>query len=396
MSKRSRQRKWRQVESQDRREQAALQQAMRNNEYNVTIGDLISQRMTSGVIPTIPAQVIQRQSQLPLVGQQWPTDWPECPASCDIEEWKRALENKDHYLLQVMEDKNAKPWFQYPRYTYQYSEFVYITPEMAQQLLDHNPINRKVKAPHVEGLKRDIQNHRWLQTHESIAVNKLGNMHDGQHRAVAIIKADAGWPFYVTWNVPPEAIYATDSGDKRPINEKLGFLFPELKMTSKTAAICRSMMWGLSNRGLRYTESELAAFMIKHKDVISWVSTSLRAYRADLQAVAGKALLWWGEEVIGPFVERMHTVQFKGEGDPAKTLYLWLQNAKQQGRRTSYVSSVIYYKKALAAIHAHAANREARRITAKEQDVFEWLPGWEVPENAPCKGQVFIHKNESP
>ena len=154
-------------------------------------------------------------------------------------------------------------------------------------------------------------------------------------------------------------------------------------------------MWGLSNRGIRYTESEIASFMFKHKRVINWTMGKMRAYRSDLQAVIAKGMLWWGEAVVGPFVERMRTVQFVGDGDPAKALYLWLQNAKQQGRRTSYVSPVIYYKKALAAIHAHAQKRDAKRITSKEQDIFEWLPGWNVPEDALCGGEVFIHADEN-
>jgi len=405
MSKKSRQRKYRRIDSQRRKdEQVALQQDAGAGEMTEnTIGDLINRltmkKMGNGTAP--PTLAVMPTSNLPLAIAPsvppvvHPAHWPACPSSCDADEWRRAMENHDYYLDCAAKEGNVKPWFQYPRLGHQYSEFVYITPEMAQRLLDFNPLNRKIKMTHVEGLKRDIQNHRWLQTHESIAINKLGNMHDGQHRAVAVIKAGSGWPFYCTWNVPPEGIYATDSGDKRGINEKLGFLFPELKMTQKTAAVCRSMMWGLSNRGIRYTESEVAAFMFKHKRVINWTLDHMKAYRADLQAVVGKSLLWWGEEVCGPFIERLRTVQFCGDGDPAKALYLWLQNAKQQGRRTAYVSPVIYYKKALAAIHAHAAKRDAKRITAKEQDIFEWLPGWNVPENALCKGKVFIHSDEN-
>jgi hypothetical protein len=257
-------------------------------------------------------------------------------------------------------------------------------------LLAHMPINRKKITPHVEKLRRDIINHRWLQTHESICVNKLGNMQDGQHRADAIIKAEMGWPIYVTWNVPPSGIYATDSGNKRPVNEKLQFLFPELKVTSKTAAICRSMMAGLDNRGVNYTESELATFMFTHSRVVNWISVNLPSYRADLLAVMAKALLWWGEAKISPFVERLRTIQFTGDGDPAKALYIWLQNAKQQGKRTAYVSPILFYKKTLAAINAHIIGKDSYRLNAKENDVFEWLLEWKVPADAPCGGKVFI------
>lgn len=405
MSKRSKQRKWRRLEGQRRREQLALQQDEAGGEITgSTIGDMINRLVVKKMVaaplvtPVPAAAIIAAQANLPAVSatvQVTPDHWPACPSSCNADEWRRAMENHDFYQACAAKEDNAKPWFQYPRFTYQYSEFVYITPEMARLLLDFNPVNRKIKVSHVEGLKRDILNHRWLQTHESIAVNLLGNMHDGQHRAEAIIKADKGWPFYVTWNVPPEALYATDSGDKRGINEKLSLLFPELKITQKTAAVCRSMMSGLLNRGVRYTESEVAAFMFKHQRVVNWTMQGMKAYRADLQAVVGKAVLWWGEGVIGPFVERLKSVQFTGDGDPAKALYLWLQTAKKQGRRTAYVSPIIYYKKALAAVHAHAAKRDTKRITSKEQDIFEWLPGWDVSEDAPCGGNVFIHSDEN-
>lgn len=391
--------KW-QLMNGGRRPQAALQNQLQGgvNSTLPTLGELINQGLSkklegsplAALTKTLPTV------QTPTTPVVTPAHWPECPESCDKGEWQRAMENHDYYMQCAAKDNNAKPWFQYPRFTYQYSEFVYITPDMAKILLEFNPLNRKIKLVHVDGLRRDIQNNNWLQTHESIAINKRGNMHDGQHRAVAIVKAEKGWPFYVTWNVPPEAIYATDSGDKRPINEKLGLLFPDLKINHKSAALCRSMMWGLSNRNIRYTESEIAQFMIKYEQIINWTLRIMRAYRSDLQAVVAKSMLWWGEEVIGPFVERLHTVQFVGDGDPAKALFLWLQNSKQAGKRTGHMGPILYYKKTLAAIQAHAANREAKRITAKEQDIFEWLPGWEVPGSAPCAGKVFIHREEVP
>jgi hypothetical protein len=365
-----------------------------------TIGECVRQLYERKKLPVngdtsleaiIAAPIKQMQMPQTVLAQAspWPKDWAECPANCDLMEWRRAQENRDHYLLCKMNDSEDKPWFQFPRFAYQYSEFVYITPDMAEELLKFNPVNRKVKQSWVEALRRDILNHRWLQTHESIAINKLGNMHDGQHRGHAVIKAGVGWPIYCTWNVPPEAIYATDSGDKRPVNEKLGFLFPDLRMTHKTAALCRSMMAGLANRGTRYTETEIAGFMIQHKAALEWLTSHLHNYRADLQAVLGKALLWWGEEVVGPFVDRLRTVLFISEGDPARALYHWIQNARQKGRKESYANPVTYYKKTLAAIHAHAANKDAKRIISKEQDIFEWLPGWKVPETAPCAGKVF-------
>lgn len=339
---------------------------------------------------------IKTVSTQALPNLEWPANWPECPPTCDKGEWRRSLENKEYYETAALKDDMKKPWFQYPKHSHQYSEFVYCTPDMMVELLKHMPVNRRLKSAWAGVIARDIQNERWLQTHESVAINTQGNMHDGQHRAHGIIKSGRGWPIYVTWNVPPEAIYVSDSGEKRKINEKLGLLFPDTKLNVRTAALCRSMMWGLNARGTRYSETEIAEFAVKHKQVILWVADKFPSgYRSDLQAVIGKALMWFGEEVIEPFVERLRTVQFTGEGDPAKTLYLWLQSAKKEGRQKAYAVPSVFYKKTLAAVLAHAQNKESKKLYQKTDDVFNWLPGWEVPAEAPCGGKVFKDAEDS-
>ncbi len=395
MSKRS---KHKQVGSTTRtNQQVALAGGLNIANVRPSIATLVLQRMdkfsdllpdVNGAKPAVKVTPVQNKA-LPAV-DTWPKNWPVCPKTCDLMEWRKSLENKEYYELKQIEDDGKKAWFQYPRFTYQYSEFVYCTPEMMKSLLANMPINRNCKWSWVEAIARDVSNERWIQSHESIAVNKQGNMHDGQHRAQGIIKADRGWPIYITWNVPPEAIYITDSGDKRKINEKLALLFPESKIGLKQAALCRSMMWGLTNRGIRYSESEIAEFAVKHHDVLMWVSKNMNGYRSDLQAVIGKGLLWWGEELLTPFVKRLKSVQFQGEGDPAKALYLWIQKSKQEGKRAAYTNPLMYYRKCLAAVYAHAGSKEASRLSQNQSDVFDWLPGWEVPVERPCKGKVFL------
>jgi hypothetical protein len=298
----------------------------------------------------------------------------------------------EYYLQKAKEGNNSKPWFHYPKVAHQYSELVYVNPDMGKILLDFNPVNRHKKPAWVESLKRDFQADRWLQTHESIAINKLGNMHDGQHRADALVQSGKGWPLYVTFNVPPSGIYATDSGDRRSVNEKLALLFPDSKISQKTAALCRSTMSGLSARGLRYTESELALFAIKYKDSIDWTTENLKGHRSDTQAVIFKSLLWWGQEVIEPFVERLVKVKWNSEGDPARALYLWIQKTRNDNRKKSYATPLSFYKKTLCAVYSFIENKETKKLHEKKADIFEWLSGWEIPPGSPCKGQILIPK----
>ncbi len=410
MSKRSRQKR-------DDAMQRRVEQQAASTTSRPSIGQLVLQRLGAlGTVNRVAQAVGNDQQPIKVIGlpdqkgmqtvpipkkidePPCPPDWPTCPPSINKMEWRRALENKEYYELRQMEDGDeAKPWFQYPRHPYQYSEFVYLTKPMAEALMKYNPVNRDIKDPHADAIARDVQNQRWLQTHESLAINTLGNMHDGQHRARGLIESGVdGWPFYFTWNVPPEAIYVTDSGDVRKINERLKLLFPDSKLNHKTAAICRSMMWGLSSRGTRFSETEIAEFAVQYQRVIVWVATHLRGYRADLQAVIAKSLLWWGEDKVKPFVVRLKAVEFKGDGDPAKALYLWLQRVKSEGKKKSYANPLVYYKKTLAAIHAHAADKHTEKIYAKQDDVFEWDKGWAVPKTAPCKGQPFTSQEPTP
>lgn len=359
-----------------------------------SIGELVKDRMQklnlSGddkmKIPLMPPP-----SPVPtLPGRTWPIHWPKCPESYNVNEWVRALQNKEYYEERQRKDGERRAWFQYPRHPYQYSELVYCTPHMMEELLKHMPTNRKQKLQWIDTIARDLEDENWMQTHESIAVNTEGNMHDGQHRAEGVIKSGKAWPMYITWNVPPEAIFVSDSGERRKVNDKIQFLFPDAKITNKTAALCRSLMWGLDNRSMKYSETEIAEFAVKHQDAILWVSEKLKGYRADIQAVIVKALLWYGETEITPFVERLRQVQFLGTGDPVKTFYLWLQQSKKEGaRHKSYTGPLLFYKKTLAAVQAYALNKPCHRIHVREEDLFQWLPGWEVPPEAPCGGKPF-------
>lgn len=337
--------------------------------------------------PLLPVKV----GDFPTVNlpTQWPADWPACPSGYNPEEWRRSLENKEYYDLAQIEDDNKRPWHQYPRHNYQYSELVFCTPEMMDVILNYMPINRPLMKQHNESLARDFENETWLQTHESLAINTLGMLQDGQHRANAIKKANKGWPLYVTWNVPPEGIYVVDSGEKRKVNQKLHLLFPDQNINTKTASLCRGMMTGMNPGKTKYTETEIAQFAIKHNDVLIWVMKNVRGYRKEVQSVIGKALLWWGEEIVAPFVKRFIEVQFAGSGDPAKALYKWITEKTKESRRNGYTSPAIFYRKAVAAISAHAEGRTMIALHQQHKDIFEWLPGYEVPENAPCGGKIF-------
>lgn len=344
----------------------------------------VTQESASGI--SLAQKVLEKVVGSPTASSSpvmtnWHSDWPVCPKDYNPVEWRRALENRDFYL--AVQAKKGKEWFQNPRYEYQYSEFVYITPEMAAALLRFNPDNRKIRDKRVDGMARDIQNQRWVQTQESIGIDLLANMQDGQHRAEAIVEAGAGWPIYVTWNLPLAARLVIDSGEKRKINDKLHFLYPELGLSNRTTAFCRAIMNGIRERGYSYTESEIAEFCLGNKDIVEYATKNLSGYRANLQAAVAKGCLWYGYEKMQPFVDKLNNLLFDGEDDPARILYFWVQKSKGAGKHSNYASPIITYMKTVAAVIAHIEGRQVTKLHPQKKDIFEWEEGWKIPASAP-------------
>lgn len=288
---------------------------------------------------------------------------------------KRAKDNQKHYL--GIAGKKKVPWFQVPKQTFQYSEHVFVTVEMAQLALKYNPENRKLSARLADSYGRDMSEDRWIQTSESISFDVNGNLGDGQHRLEGIVRSGNSTVLYITWNVPVEGKFVQDSGKKRTVNEKLEMVC-NVKLGNRLPAVCRAMMGGLERP--KFSESEIAEFAIAHEETLQWLERNCSNQRADVQAVIAKAMLWYGRERIEPFVHKLTKVQFEGENDPVRLLYLWI--VKSKGGRS--ITGISVYKKTLAAVEHFIAGRKIRSLYDRQNDLFSWDDEWQVPDDAPC------------
>lgn len=294
--------------------------------------------------------------------------------------WKSAAENKEYYLRKQGEDKNPagpKPWFMYPKFDYQYSEFVMLTPVMARTMLDHlwakDEGNRNKKPALVEAYKRDIMNDRWIPTDEAIGINLSMEIYNGQHRLWAIFESNKPMPIYVTWNVLDEAKFFIESGAIRSLSERLQMVV-DPKLGNRTSGFCNAVMRGVSSR-VKYTNADIAEFAYKWDKLIEWVSDHYPIGRAEVQAAVAKAYLWHGPELIEPFCRRLRDIDFDDKTDPARALYVSLQHSKQNRSNVALVA----YKKTLQAIDALVNKRPLMKVYEKDEDIFQWLPGWEMP-----------------
>jgi len=304
--------------------------------------------------------------------------------------WEEALANKEYYESKALEDDLKKPWFQYPKKRTQYGEFVFVTPDMAEELLRFNPDNRNVSDGTVQMYRDDIENDQWVPSHEAIGINLSGNMFDGQHRAIAVVEANKGWPLWIVWNVLDEAKFVADSGKKRSSVERIEMV-TDLSLGSRTAGFVAALMRGTATRA-RFSDSDKVQFALKWQHVTDWIGEHLPNTRADVQAAVAKAVIWYGEEKLKPFCNRFKKLQFSGDGDPAKALYIFLQRAKAQRSQNPLVT----YKKTLAAITALMEDKTVAKLYEQDDDIFPWLPGWEVPPGSPRSQKEDRQKDDHP
>ena len=341
------------------------------------LGILNSKPLVSPYVPSIP--LVRPE---PVVS---PTDATALETNIKAQEiaLKEAIDNQKYYIDQAA--KTGKLWFMNPKRFLQYSEFVFCTPEMAEDLQQRNIANRNKTASYIDSLARDMFNGRWLQTAESISIDLYGIFYNGQHRIDALLLAAkmaqkagipfAGVPLYFTFGVPSSARYAEDSGIKRSTKQKLRYLGFD-QMTDQTTAVLRAMIQGATRKNSRITDSEIGVFYKKYEDVVQWATHSIaKPIRSDVHAALARAALWFGKEEFQPFCEHYKQMVFKEENDPAAVLYKYIV----QIRGKTGVSGVTVYRKTNYALDAFLSDRKIFKLRERETDFFEWLPGWEVP-----------------
>jgi len=90
-----------------------------------------------------------------------------------------------------------------------------ITPTKAKIILGNNPKNRQVRPNHVLALAHEIENDHWLINGDAIRIAKSGILLDGQHRLLAVIKADKAIKSYIVNDLDEKALNTIDVGKNR-------------------------------------------------------------------------------------------------------------------------------------------------------------------------------------
>ena len=91
-----------------------------------------------------------------------------------------------------------------------------ITPDFAERVLEtKNSKNRSMRPANLKRLVNAIDNGEWILTNQGIAFDQDGNLLDGQHRLLAIVKTGKTLPIMVARNMDPKIFNCVDTGAAR-------------------------------------------------------------------------------------------------------------------------------------------------------------------------------------
>lgn len=201
-----------------------------------------------------------------------------------------------------------------------------VTPDQAAKWLRLNTHNRTIRSRHVDYLADEILNGRWILTHQGIALNHQ-TLIDGQHRLLAIVKANKSVPCLVTVDAEIALQDVIDGGAKRTVADQLN-LNDGLANANLVTGACRTILLictdqdiKLSVAGARRIMFELGAEM----DLVIGLVDKFRPARRSW-VVGCLAFALHADADALQFVESFFTGENISGKNPAKAARDWITN----------------------------------------------------------------------
>lgn len=197
-----------------------------------------------------------------------------------------------------------------------------VTPEIAGSWLKKNTINRKVRPSIVSKYAKDLSSGSWSMTHQGVAFDKNGNLADGQHRLMAIVKSGISVNMVVAWGVDRSGI---DRLAPRSEIDELKFSRMSEWIESSHVKIANAMFEiteaGSGYRKAERTTQELVEFCDKYKRQIQFTADCFSRHKvkhlsqAIVQATIAIASKFESEERLSEFVDVLFSGLPKSQED---------------------------------------------------------------------------------
>lgn len=188
------------------------------------------------------------------------------------------------------------------------SEYIKVTPSLAEHFLSKNTLNRNISHRLVNKYANDMTNGDWQLTHQGIAFYDDDSVADGQHRLLAIVKARATITMMVTYGLSKGSSLGIDFHRPRSIVDgiKIGGFSDWIDF--KHIALINTVA-----EGRKLTSVETIAWLEKMKDSVCFATSHLsaRRYLTNSSSQAAVALAHYNK-IDEALLERFCNVFIKG------------------------------------------------------------------------------------
>jgi hypothetical protein len=256
-----------------------------------------------------------------------------------------------------------------------------MTPPRAQEILQANVRNRKLRRPYVKRLAEAMTRGEWTMNGEPIQVALDGTLLNGQHRLSAVVESGVTIPTLLVTGLSVDALRTVDSGSRRNLSDVLA-LRGEVDTTNLGAAL------GLLHRyrsGARMDQSghtsptvqEALGLLELEPELREALKIARRMHRRNRMRLSVMAVLMhlFNEVDLGSgtrFFEAL-CVERAAAGSPVRALQSIL--ARERADRTYRLPA---YSLCAMTIKAFNAWKEGTHMT-----ILSFKPGGQSPEPFP-------------
>lgn len=234
------------------------------------------------------------------------------------------------------------------------TEWMTITPERAKAILANNKSNRPLSDKAVRDIANRMQAGTWIETHQGIGIDANGDVVDGQHRLSAIVKSGIAHRYLVTIGLSPEVFDHVDLGGKgiRTAADLLSRRVPGLSSNVLACGVASMALRGVRVMGA-CDKVMVVDFIDLHRDMVMPFVSLMKGKAgggvSTAPVIAAFVAACRPLDELGNFpgpkggrlfeslfarASRFHAMDWRGGGDPLKTLFMrLLRDRDVQGHR---------------------------------------------------------------
>jgi hypothetical protein len=246
---------------------------------------------------------------------------------------------------------------------------VIMTPTLAREILGKNTRNRTIRQNRIERYAAEMAAGRWKQNGETISISDKNNLMNGQHRLLAVIKADTSVKMTIAEGIDETAFSTIDSGLSRTGGDVLAMR--GVSNFNQVSAMVRMILNYKDGSSINTPRSpfQIEEAIIKHPEIAQYATSFGPLFnigRSVAVSVCTIADLFSDEdssEDIEEFVRGVSTGVNLSQFDPRLTFRNKLLIMNKDRQRRPEQSVVWYY--AQRALSHHLSGAKVAKLSSQ-------------------------------